>query len=96
MTNYVELQGTISGMPVRVSLADGSQMVSWRLKVPRDESGSDSITCFSQVSKVMKYVEKQRENAEICVIGAIRSRYWQAQGLTQTRIDVEVDEVTKA
>ena len=94
MTNYVELSGNLIGAPEIHVTADGVEVIQWRLKVAREDVGSDSIPCVSRDAKVRKLVAKLKENKGIEIQGEVRSRFWRSGGITQSRVEIDVLEAS--
>ena len=94
--NQVVIVGCIVGEIVERELASGEVISQWRVKVPRDgEVGSDSIPCASSVASVRKSLEKVTSDCDYQIEGQIRSRYWNAAGVTGSRVEVNVTKMRK-
>ncbi len=92
--NIVELSGVVSHIPVERELANGNRNLSWRLKVPREESGTDSIPCtvnFEQASaSLLTRVANLDVGQVVTVTGNLRSRFWQGASGSSSRVEVEI------
>lgn len=97
--NLVEISGTVSQEPSERVLADDRTVLNWRIKVLRDESGSDSVPCVLELSQVPNSVITKVRNLEIgqsvAISGQIRSRFWQSGGASSSRLEVEVHSLKK-
>ncbi len=97
--NTVEIAGLVSHIPVERELSSGIRTLSWRIKVSREESGSDSIPCVINLEDSTKTLVAKIEQLEVGqavrAIGALRSRYWQGPGGNSSRIEVEVTSIKK-
>ena len=90
MTNEVQISGVLVGEPTLHLQADGVEVLQWRMRVARDEGGSDSIPCCSTSPKVKRFIEKIPDDKTFVAVGEIRSRFWRSGGGTQSRIEVDV------
>jgi len=92
--NIVELSGVISHIPVEHELANGNRSISWRLKVPRSEAGSDSIPCAVSYelssTSLLNRVTNLEVGQPVTITGSLRSRFWQGAGGSSSRVEVEV------
>jgi single-strand DNA-binding protein len=95
MSNFVVLNGTLSGEIQSHVQADGVEVLQWRLRVPRAEGGADSVPCTSSSSRVMKTIVKLKEDQIVELEGSVRSRYWRSGGSTQSRVEIDVTKVSK-
>lgn len=97
--NYVEMYGVVTHLPTERELANGVKTLTWRIKVPRSEVGSDSIPCtinFDDASKgVLKKVLALQVGNSIEIVGELRSRFWQGAQGSASRIEVEVSAIQK-
>lgn len=97
--NLVEISGTVSQEPAERVLADDRTVLNWRIKVLRDESGSDSVPCVLELNQVPNSLITKVRNLEIgqsvAVSGQIRSRFWQSRGASNSRLEVEVHSLKK-
>lgn len=97
--NNVEIQGMLSHLPVERKLANGDTSLNWRIKVQRQDSGSDSIPCTITYEKSSKSILNRLLNLEIGnfveISGELRSRYWQGSAGSSSRIEVEVFAIKK-
>jgi single-strand DNA-binding protein len=92
--NIVEISGYVSHIPVEREFANGLRALTWRVKVPRSESGSDSIPCAISYDIAGKALIAKVENLDVGnpvqISGILRSRFWQAAGANASRLEVEV------
>jgi hypothetical protein len=96
LENQVLLVGCIVGEIVDRELASGELISQWRVKVARiGESGSDSIPCSTSVAAVRKSLSKASLASDYQIEGQIRSRYWNAAGVTGSRVEVNVTKMRK-
>ena len=94
--NVVVVNGYLSSELVERELSDGSVVTQWRLKVPRqNETGSDSIPCSTVTPSVLKVLQKADLHMAFEAEGDIRSRYWNAGGVTGSRVEVNVIKLRK-
>jgi single-strand DNA-binding protein len=97
--NEVEISGIVSHIPVERELANGNRTLSWRIKVPRDESGNDSIPCTVNLEITSKALANKIESLEVSqtvhISGVLRSRFWQGAGGSSSRLEVEVISLKK-
>lgn len=97
--NEVEISGIVSHIPVERELANGTRTLSWRIKVPRDESGNDSIPCTVNLEITSKALANKIESLEVSqtvhISGVLRSRFWQGAGGSSSRLEVEVISLKK-
>lgn len=97
--NIVELSGTVSQEPTERILADERSVLNWRIKVLRDEHGSDSVPCVLETDQVTKGLIAKVRNLElgqsIAITGQLRSRYWQSGGASSSRLEIEVQSLKK-
>jgi single-strand DNA-binding protein len=97
--NSVEIAGIVSHLPQERELASGSRVLSWRIKVPREQTGSDSIPCAISVENVSKSLISRIESLEVgqtvSIEGLLRSRFWQGSAGNASRVEVEVTALKK-
>jgi single-stranded DNA-binding protein len=97
--NIVEIIGIVSHVPIERELASGDKSLNWRVKVQREESGSDSIPCtisFDRTSKsLLNRVINLEVGSSVEICGKLRSRFWQGSGGSSSRLEVEVTSIKK-
>ena len=73
--NEVRLIGRVSGEPEPLELPSGDQVVSWRVVVPREDAGVDTIDCSAWASTArraalrplaMQQIHAQSSNSTCC------------------------------
>ena len=91
MTNYIKLEGRLSGEPEIRTLPSGDDIVVFRIVVPRDEVGRvDTIDCQASTAATRRKVLKTRPETLIGVEGALRRRFWRGAAGLASRYEVEV------
>jgi len=97
--NSVEIAGIVSHLPQERELASGNRILSWRIKVPREQTGSDSIPCAISFDNVPKSLLSRIESLEVgqtvSIEGLLRSRFWQGSAGNASRVEVEVTALKK-
>lgn len=97
--NYLEIAGIVSHLPTERELASGIKTLSWRMKVPREVSGSDSIPCSLNIDTAAKNILNKALSLDVGnhieITGELRSRYWQGSEGGSSRIEVEVHSIRK-
>lgn len=99
--NEVRLSGRLAAAPVQTRLPSGDAVVTFRLVVPRPPGrrrarpGSrgasvDTIDCSAWGATLRRKVVSWKGGDLIRIDGALRRRFWQAQGGARSRYDVEV------
>lgn len=98
--NKVEISGNISHEPEKRELANGTISISWRVKVAKESTGSDSIPCvineLTATKSLLQKVENLKIGQAVEISGELRSRYWQGPGGNSSRIEVEVLSIKKS
>lgn len=87
-SNQVSLVGRISGEPVERELPSGDKVVTFRLVVPREEGGVDTIDCSAWTS-VLRRKALTMCDSEAQLTGALRRRFWQNGKGVASRYEVE-------
>ena len=100
-TNDVRLVGRLTGEPSVVELPSGDTLVTFRISVPRAPSpggGSagvtkgqrvDSVPCTAWSPRVRRSILTWRAGDLVDVSGSVRCRFYQAGGVTRSRVEVE-------
>jgi single-strand DNA-binding protein len=96
--NEVHLIGRVSAEPVPVVLPSGESVVTVRVIVdrPRLPAGRgqrrrvDTIACAAWSSPLRRTVMRWSGGDIVEVEGAIRRRFWRAEGVPQSRYEVEL------
>ncbi len=99
--NEIHLQGRLAASPLERLLPSGDAVVTFRLVVSRPPSyrrgqtgrqtaSVDTIECSAWGAALRRKVAKWGQGDVITVDGALRRRFWQAQGGARSRYDVEV------
>lgn len=92
--NQVVLTGRISGEPQERELPSGDRVVTFRLVVPRDEGGVDTIDC-SAWTAVLRRKALAMVDADAHVIGELRRRFWQSPKGLASRYEVETSSLER-
>lgn len=93
--NHVQLTGRVSGTPMERELPSGDKVVVFRLVVPRDEGGVDTIDCAVWSAALRRKVMSMAE-AEAKVVGSLRRRFWQTGKGLASRYEVETESIERA
>lgn len=96
--NVVRLRGRISSGPTERELPSGSEVVSFRLSVPRARSpmtngsrqASDWVDCSVWGARTRRTAARWRVGDVVEVEGALRRRFQRGEAGTSTRLEVEV------
>ena len=90
--NVVVLQGALSSAPVSRQLASGSIVVSLELTTPTEEgAASVPVAWFDPPGEVTF-----APGDAVCVVGAVRRRFFRSGGSTQSRTEVVASDVLPA
>lgn len=96
MTNYIKLEGRLSGEAELRTLPSGDEIVVFRLVVPRPETGRvDTIDCQVQAAVLRRKVLRIKDSAEVVVEGALRRRFWRGSAGLASRYEVEVNSLQR-
>ena len=91
--NEVLLVGTLQSEPMPRSLADGTDVVTFRLLVRRDDegAGTDSFECTSAAAGCRRAAAGWGIGDELEVSGALRRRFYRAGAASRpfTVVDVQ-------
>lgn len=91
MTNYVKLEGRLSGEAEVRTLPSGDEIAVFRIVVPREEEGRvDTIDCQVSSAVLRRKVLKINDSSEIAVEGALHRRFWRGTAGLASRYEVEV------
>ncbi len=96
--NEVRLVGRVSADPVPATLPSGDSVVTVRLVVerPRPPAGRgrrrqvDTLACAAWTSTLRRTVLRWSSGDVVEVEGALRRRFWRAEGTPQSRYEVEL------
>lgn len=97
MLNEVFLQGRISEHVEEVEIS-GDRYVRFRLKVLREESGSDSINCLVQdkaQEKIVRLGIDAPNSFDISLAGRIQTRFFKVGGTVAAVTEVVVHDLVK-
>ena len=98
-TNEVRLRGRLTSAPVVVDLPSGDSLVSFRISVPRGPGSArttagtstqrvDSIPCSAWSGTLRRRIAGWRPGDTVEVAGAVCCRFYQAGGVTRSRVEV--------
>lgn len=96
--NEVRLLGRLSRAPATVELPSGDTLVTFRISVPRTDTGGrgqtsgprvDSVPCTAWAPRLRRSIATWRAGDVVEVVGAVRCRFYQAGGATRSRVEVE-------
>ena len=96
--NEVHLVGRVSADPVLLTLPSGDSVVSVRLVVerPRPPAGHgrrqqvDTVACTGWLSALRRTLLRWGPGDVVEVHGSLRRRFWRAEGVPQSRYEVEL------
>ena len=96
--NTVKLRGRVSSAPLERDLPSGDVILTFRLVLERDRSpmtarsrqSSDWVDCVAWGGRVRHTAAGWRVGDVVEVEGALRRRFFRADGRTATRVEVEV------
>jgi single-strand DNA-binding protein len=96
--NEVRLVGRVSADPVSVTLPSGDAVVTVRLVVerPRPPAGRgrrrqvDTVACAAWMPTLRRTLLRWCPGDTVEVDGALRRRFWRAEGVPQSRYEVEL------
>ena len=100
VVNDVRLVGRLTGEPVLVELPSGDALVTFRVSVPRVQTGRvgatqtplkrvDSVPCTAWTPRLRRSILTWRPGDLVEISGAVRCRFFQAGGATRSRVEVE-------
>ena len=92
--NEVRLVGRVSGPPTQRSLPSGDELWTFRVVVPRPPSDRsrqtvDALECVAWSGRVRRSVARWSDGDVVEVWGSIRRRFYRAEGVTGSRVEVE-------
>lgn len=104
--NYVKLCGRLAAPAEERTLQSGDVVVTFRLVVPRraarrrgpgkpKATAVDAIECSAWSAAVRRKVLRWGSGDVIVVEGALRRRFWHAEGGARSRYDVEVSQASR-
>lgn len=96
--NVVSLCGRVSSAPVDRSLPSGDVLVTLRVVLAREKSPmstrsrqtSDWVDCVAWGGRAKRTVSRWQLGDVVEIDGALRRRFFRAEGRTSTRVEVEV------
>jgi single-strand DNA-binding protein len=96
--NEIHLIGRVSADPVLLTLPSGDTVVTARLVVerPRPPAGRgraqhvDTLACAAWVPALRRTVLRWNPGDIVEVDGCLRRRFWRAEGVPQSRYEVEL------
>lgn len=96
--NEVCLRGRVTSSPEERELPSGDTIVSFRVVVARDRSPmtvkskqvSDWVDCVVWGGRLRRSVARWQVGDTVDIGGALRRRFFRADGRTSTRVEVEV------
>ena len=96
--NEVHLLGRVSADPMSVTLPSGDAVVTVRLVIdrPRPPAGRgrrrqvDTVACAAWGPGLRRTVLRWSHGDIVEVDGALRRRFWRAEGVPQSRYEVEL------
>ena len=96
--NLVTLRGRVTTTPEERELPSGDRVLGFRVVVARDRSpmtakskqSSDWVDCVAWGGRVRRSVARWRPGDLVDIDGALRRRFFRAEGRTATRVEVEV------
>lgn len=96
--NEVRLVGRVSADPVQTRLPSNDFVVSVRLVVdrPRPPAGrgrrqsADTLSCAAWTRELRRCVTRWSAGDIVEVEGALRRRFWRADGVPQSRYEIEL------
>jgi len=96
--NSVTLCGRVSSAPTERALPSGDEILTFRLVLARQKSPmsdkskrtSDWVDCVAWGGRVRRSAAGWRVGDTVQVEGALRRRFFRADGRTSTRVEVEV------
>lgn len=93
--NRVHLVGRFSGEAQERVLPSGDKVVSFRVVVPREDSGADTIDCAAWSGRARRTALSLRPDQVISIEGALRRRFFRAGGSLASRYEVEASLLTR-
>lgn len=93
--NQIHLVGRVSSEPVERELPSGDRVVAFRLVVPRDAGGADTIDIAAWTARLRRTAAALHPDQVITVDGALRRRFFRTSGVTASRYEVEAQGITR-
>lgn len=87
--NSIRLVGRVSGEALERELPSGDRVVSFRLVVPREETGADTIDIAAWSGRTRRTALSLLPDQIVAIDGALRRRFFRAQGAVASRYEVE-------
>ena len=93
--NEVRLVGRVSRPPERRELPSGDEVWTFRVVVPRADSGRsrqsvDALECAAWSARARRSVRAWSDGDVVEVSGALRRRFFRAGGAVASRVEVEM------
>lgn len=97
--NEVRLRGRLTAEPVERRLPSGDVIVTFRVSVAREgrspltarsRQSTDWVDCVTGAARLRRTVAGWAAGDQVHVEGALRRRFYRAQGVAGTRLEVEV------
>jgi single-strand DNA-binding protein len=96
--NCVSLAGRVSSAPVERELPSGSQVVTFRLVMPREQTAmtakskqvSDWVDCAAWNGRARRTVGAWQVDDRVEIEGALRRRFFRGADGASSRVEVEV------
>lgn len=95
MLNEVFLAGTIQGELRPMRLRESEERFVFRLKVSRDQGGSDSVNCVVEDGSLLKFFNRSCNNQTVSVAGRIQSRFFRSGSGVASVLEVLVQDIKK-
>lgn len=90
MSNYIRLEGRLSGEAELRTLPSGDEIAVFRIVVPREEGRVDTIDCQVGTAALRRKALKIKDSSEIVIEGALHRRFWRGSAGLASRYEVEV------
>jgi single-strand DNA-binding protein len=93
--NSIQLLGRVSGEAIERELPSGDKVVTFRMVVPREESGSDTIDVAAWSGRTRRSALSLVSDQMIRIEGSLRRRFYRASGALVSRYEVEALSIEK-
>jgi single-strand DNA-binding protein len=93
--NTIQLLGRVSGEATERELPSGDKVVTFRIVVPREESGSDTIDIAAWTGRTRRSALSLVTDQMIRIEGSLRRRFYRASGALVSRYEVEALSIEK-
>jgi len=88
-TNEIRLVGRVSGEATERELPSGDRVVTFRVVVPRTETGADTIDVAAWSGRTRRTAVSLLPDQVVAIEGALRRRFFRAGGALASRYEVE-------